>query len=64
LTGLIFKLDSNGKKSAGSANRPITINTVSMELGLRFTSEVLKKIGGLVAMRYWQNHGKAPAKHE
>lgn len=45
-------------------NRPITISTVATELGLRFTGEDLKKIGGLVRKRYLQRHGEPPSKHE
>jgi hypothetical protein len=48
----------------GNLNRPITISTVAAELGMRFTTEDLKRIGALVKKRYWRRHGEAPAKHE
>lgn len=55
-----------GDSESGTAmmNRPITISTVATELGLRFTSEELKRIGGLVRKRYMQRHGEPPGKHE
>jgi hypothetical protein len=46
------------------AHRPITISTVATELGLKFTSDELKRIGGLVRKRYMQRHGEPPGKHE
>ena len=47
-----------------TAHRPITISTVATELGLKFTSDELKRIGGLVRKRYMQRHGEPPGKHE
>ena len=50
--------------SDSMAHRPITISTVATELGLKFTSDELKRIGGLVRKRYMQRHGEPPGKHE
>jgi hypothetical protein len=55
---------NGGDSESTNNNRPITISTVATELGLRFSGEELKKIGGLVRKRYWQRHGEAPPKHE
>ena len=53
-----------GESESMMMNRPITISTVATELGLRFTSDELKRIGGLVRKRYMQRHGEPPGKHE
>ena len=45
-------------------NKPITISTLAVELGHRFDSGQLQKIGKRVASAYREKYGESPGRHE
>ena len=49
---------------AVNPNKPITISTLAAELGYRFDSGQLQKIGKRAAAAFREKYGESPSKHE
>lgn len=60
--GLIANGD--GAAAGVSANKPISLSTVAMDLGYRLTTAQAKAVGLQLRKKYVGEHGKPPSKHE
>jgi hypothetical protein len=49
--------------ASSTANAPITISSVGLEIGILLTTEDCKSIGRLLKKRYVEKYGKAPTEH-
>lgn len=49
---------------ADNSNKPITISTLTTEMGHRFNNAQLQKIGTMVSKAYKEKYGVAPSKHD
>jgi len=60
----IFNMVSNEKTITNGEDKPITLSTVAMELGMNMSTEDLQRAGIRLAKEYFKKYNTKPNKHE